>query len=149
MAARTSTLALVAGLAAAAALALSASAAADARAASSGPEAARFSLTVDGVEIASFSQLDRSVPGSVVLQRGVAPRSSSLWAWHEAVLRGDILAARRSAAIVVYDYEGKPVARYDLEHAWPSKIEIGGLKAGSSEIGIESITLCHEGFEIR
>jgi len=145
MAARISALALVA----AAALALTAWAAADARAASPGPGAARFSVTIDGVEVASFSQLEQVAPGRIVLQHGVTTRSSSLWAWHEAVLQGDILAARKSAAIVMYDPAGTPVARYHLELAWPSKLEIGGLKAGANEVGIESITLCQQGFEIR
>ena len=135
-------------VAAAAALALTAWAAADARAASA-PSPAHFELSIDGHTIASFSQLDRSVPGSVVLQRGVATRSSALWAWHEAAGVGDTVAARRGATIIVYDTFGKPVARYHLEHAWPSKLEIGGLKSGSNEVAIESITLCHEGFEIR
>jgi len=65
------------------------------------------------------------------------------------VLQGDILAAKKSAALVKYDSAGTPVARYHLENAWPSKIEISGLKAGANEVGIESITLCHEGVEIR
>ena len=146
-AAGTSALALVAGLAAAGALALTAWASADARAASPALEAARFSLTIDGVEIASFSELAEVAPGKLVLRRGSAT-SKAIFAWHQSVVEGQI-AARKDATIVMYDTGGRPVARYHLENAWPSKLEIGGLKSDSNEVAIEGITLCHEGFEIQ
>jgi hypothetical protein len=146
MAARTSSLALVAGLAAAVALALTAWAAADARAASS---PGHFELSIDGHTIASFSQLAEVAPGKLVLRRGSTTSSKSLSAWHEAVLMGDIVAARKSASVVMYDADGKAVARYHLENAWPSKVEISGLWSDSNEVAVEGITLCHEGFEIQ
>src|SRR4051794_25791917 len=131
--------------------------------------AARFSITIDGYEIAQFSELsgitteveavkfmessDKEVitkqlpgqykPATVVLKRG-KNNSMELWAWHEAVLQGDIVAARKSASLVMYNYDGKPVARYHLEHAWPSKLEIGALKAGASEVLMETVTIVCE-----
>src|SRR4051794_13791302 len=131
--------------------------------------AARFSITIDGYEIASFAELlgitteveavelmestDKSVvlkklpgkvkPPTLVLKRG-KNASMELWAWHEAVLNGDIVAARKSCSLVMYSTDGKPVARYHLEHAWPSKLEIGGLKAGASEVLMETVTLVCE-----
>ena len=56
-------------------------------------------------------------------------------------------AARKNASLVMYDYEGKPVARYHLTNAWPSKIEIGALKAGASEVLIETVTIVAERIE--
>lgn len=144
MLARTSTIALIAALAATLGAALTA----DARAASPGPESVRFSLTIAGSEIAAFSQFAEVAPGTLVLQRGSTTRSQALWAWHEAVLMGQIAAAK-DAALVMYDTAGTPVARYHLENAWPSKVEIGGLKSDSTEVAVEGITLCHEGFAIR
>jgi phage tail-like protein len=114
--------------------------------------AARFSLTIDGVEIASFSELhgitsqidsNRSKLGSLVLRRGMNQRME-LWAWHEAVLMGDIVSARKSASLIMYAADGKPVARYHLENAWPSKLEIGALKAGASEVLMETVTIVCE-----
>jgi hypothetical protein len=32
-----------------------------------------------------------------------------------------VSAGRSSCSLVMYNYSGKPVARYHLEHAWPSK----------------------------
>ena len=131
--------------------------------------AARFSLTIDGYEIASFSELqgittsvevvdflesnDKEVlfkklpgrrnPPTLVLKRG-KNASMELWAWHEAVLNGEIVAARKSCSLVMYNYDGKPVARYHCEMAWPAKIEVGALKAGASEVLMETVTIVCE-----
>ena len=131
--------------------------------------AARFSITVDGVEIAQFSELQgittevepvelmestdkeivlkklpgKTKPATVVLKRG-KNSSMELWAWHQAVLEGNIVAARKSCSLVMYNTDGKPVARYHLEQAWPSKLEIGGLKAGASEVLMETVTIVSE-----
>ncbi|WP_331730311.1 phage tail protein (plasmid) [Kitasatospora sp. NBC_00070] len=134
--------------------------------------AARFSVVIDGYEIASFSELsgittevepvdylsssDKEViykklpgkrkPPTVVLKRGKTT-GVELWSWHQAVLLGEIVAARKSASLVMYSFEGKPVARYYLEHAWPCKLEIGALKAGSSEVLMETVTIVCENIQ--
>jgi phage tail-like protein len=131
--------------------------------------AARFSITIDGVEIAAFNELEginaeiaateyleasdtgvrtSKLPGlpkppTVTLKRGMTG-GMELWAWHEAVRKGNMAAARKSASLVMFNAENKPVARYWLENAWPSKLEIGGLKAGSSMAMTETVTLVCE-----
>jgi phage tail-like protein len=127
--------------------------------------AARFSLTIDGYEIAAFSELvgitseveappadatlkklpGKRTPPTVTLKRGMTS-SMELSAWHEAALAGNAAAAK-SASLVMYDATGKPVARYHLEHAWPSKLEIGALKAGASEVLYETVTLTAENLQ--
>ena len=82
-------------------------------------------------------------PPTVVLKRG-KNNSMELWGWHEAVLFGNMAQARKSCSLVMYNVEGKPVARYHLENAWPAKIEIGSLKAGASEVLMESVTIVCE-----
>jgi phage tail-like protein len=57
---------------------------------------------------------------------------------------GDIAAARKSCSLIMYNTGGQPVARYHLENAWPAKIEIGALKAGSNEVLRETVTLTCE-----
>ena len=125
--------------------------------------ASRFAITVDGVEIAVFGELVTIRSGSddilelnagrlmlprsrtlpiVVLRRGQTA-DMSMWAWHEAARVGSP-GARKDATIVIYDVEGKPVARYYLENAWPSKIEVGALKAGASSVLMETITMTCE-----
>jgi phage tail-like protein len=131
--------------------------------------AARFSIVIDGYQIASFSELvgittevepvelmassDKEVllkklpgkrkPPTLTLKRG-KNQSMELWLWHEAVLHGDIIAARKSCSLVMYATDGTPVARYHLEMAWPSKLEVGALKAGASEVLMETVTLVCE-----
>jgi phage tail-like protein len=131
--------------------------------------ASRFSIVIDGYQIASFSELvgittevepvellestDKEVmmkklpgktkPPTLTLKRG-KNQSMELWLWHEAVLMGDIMAARKSCSLVMYATDGTPVARYHLEMAWPSKLEVGALKAGASEVLMETVTLVCE-----
>src|SRR5215207_7293012 len=128
--------------------------------------AARFSITIDGYEVASFSELQgikteiktvdfvesgekgiiqSKMPGNpevatLTFKRGQTT-GLDMWAWHEAARNGLMDQARKSCSLVMYDQAGKPSARYHLENAWPSKIEIGALKAGSSEVLTESVTL--------
>ena len=135
--------------------------------------AARFSITVDGYEIAQFSELTgittevevidfmengssganilKKLPGQAQAPDDHARRgkntSMELWAWHELVMHGDIVGARKSGSIVMYGYDGTPVARYHFHDGWPAKIAISPLKAGSSEVLMEEVTIVCEWLE--
>ena len=132
--------------------------------------AARFSIVIDGVEIAAFNELQgitteievteymassdkevvlKKLPGKqkppmLTLRRG-KDDSMELWTWHEAARRGELTGgARKSCSLVMYSPDGTAVARYHLEDAWPNKIEISGLKAGSSEVLMETVQITCE-----
>jgi len=132
--------------------------------------AARFELTVDGHSLAVFSELAgisssvdiddvrldtkrkhkvlRKLPGkrtppTVTLRRGMT-RNIEMAAWHELVILGDVAAARKNVTLTMYNTTGDPVARYHLTNAWPSKLEIGALKAGASSVLTETVTLVAE-----
>lgn len=130
----------------------------------SGIAATRFAITLDGYEIASFPELLtisssarvaaapsgglETVPTpsalvEVVLRRPMN-RNIELAAWHELVTLGDMAAARKSVTLVAYDANGQPVARYFLADAWPSRLEIGTLKSGGSEVLMETVTMTCE-----
>lgn len=127
---------------------------------------ARFSLTIDGVEIGQFSELGgitsevelmettantlqlkklpgKRVPPTVTLKRGMN-KDTGIFAWHQSVVEGQLAAARKSCTLTMYASDGKPMARYHLESAWPSKVEISALKAGASEVLYETLTLTCE-----
>jgi phage tail-like protein len=132
---------------------------------------ARFSIQVDGNEIASFAGLGaitsgadsteyvqssttalplgklpgRHKPPSVTLTRGVTP-SLQLWTWHQAVLQGQT-GARKSVSLVMYDSTGKPVAKYLLVNAWPSRDLITGKKAGATVVLSETVTFVCESIQ--
>ena len=126
---------------------------------------ARFSITIDGYEIASFSELQgltsgvdpaplalgidkqgkaalripaKREPPSVTLRRGMVA-DIALSTWHSDGLRA--ASGRRNADLVMYSTDGKPVARYYLEQAWPAKVEVGSLKGGAGEVLYETVTI--------
>ena len=115
--------------------------------------AARFSLTIDGVEIAQFAELVGMVseadpdtlterlleeapgkrkPPTLTLRRGMT-KDLGIFAWHESVVGADPATARKNATLVVYNTAGTAIARFELANAWPSKIEISA--EGGSERG--------------
>jgi phage tail-like protein len=52
--------------------------------------------------------------------------------------------ARKSGAVIVFDYIGSPIKRYKFENAWCSKLEIGALKAGDTSALTEKATINYE-----
>jgi phage tail-like protein len=117
--------------------------------------ASRFSLVIDGIEIAAFNELvaltsevqltadKKAAPQqlvSVVLKRGQTA-SMELWAWHAAAAAGQTAASRKTCSIVMYGADGSPVARYWLTNAWPSKLALDSVQAGSAEILYEVLTI--------
>ena len=133
--------------------------------------AARFVLTTDGYELASFSELQgitteitpteylssadkkavqKKLPGAakpptLVLKRG-KNSGLELFAWHEAARRGQP-SGRKSCTLTMYNSAGEAVAKYYLSNAWPFKLEISALKAGSSEVLYETVHLTAESIQ--
>jgi len=85
--------------------------------------------------------------GDLVLKRGKTD-SADFWKWIKEVQDGKIDSARRNASIVLYDFELGEKARFNITNAWPSKVNIGNLQAGGSEVVIEECTIVHEGLEV-
>jgi phage tail-like protein len=140
------------------------------------PVAVSFKLKIGGTESAGafkeatgfdseseVSELKRSLPNGrtevvraaghtkwsdIELKRGV-DQDKSLWNWRKLVIAGKLDAARKDCTITMLDYEGQPVVTYSIINAWPKKYTGVGLKADSNEVAVESITLCHEGFEVK
>ncbi|GEK19813.1 phage tail protein [Cellulomonas sp. Root485] len=83
----------------------------------------------------------------ITLKRGMTT-DKGWWAWVKEVQEGKIDKARRGAAIVLYDYERGEKMRFNITNAWPSKISIGSLQAGGSEVTVEEVTLVHEGLAV-
>jgi len=132
--------------------------------------AARFTLSVDGLPKMEFSELtgismeidvvefqDNNAEGKVTLHKlpgkmkpptiGLKRPMNSvigLWEWHEALALGGYNVSRRNGNLTMHDFEGTPVASYEFLGAWPSKVNLGGLKAGQSEVLIEEVTITCE-----
>ncbi len=93
-----------------------------------------------GVTIAK--QFGRTKPATVVLKRGV-DQDLTLWTWHSEVLAG-MSNARRACSLILKDTAGVTQQTYELHMAWPSKLELGGFKAGGSDAIIATVTLTCE-----
>jgi phage tail-like protein len=117
-----------------------------------------FALVLDGNPIASFGDLElrsgvvdpsdlelaqtggvrpfKRTPPTVTLKRGLTS-DMELSAWHELALTG-AASAQKDVSLVMYDATGAPVARYELQNAWPATLE---LKSSATEVLMESVTL--------
>lgn len=115
----------------------------------------RFTITVDGVEIATFSEF-RGITTEIDTNDVLPPRrrsslvlrrrytsDNSLQDWQELAF-GDSQQGFKNGALIMFDDEGKPTTRYWLEKAWPSKVELANLKAGASEELLETVTVTCE-----
>jgi phage tail-like protein len=121
---------------------------------------AKASLVVDGIEIGSFNEIGgitssikapradgqaaQLEPLSIVLKR---PASGDLTmsSWHRAATT-QVTGYRKNASLIFYNTEGTPTARFWLNNAWPTKYHLSALKAGSSEIIYETVTLTADSF---
>lgn len=70
-----------------------------------------------------------------------------LWDWHRRIIENGRIHERRSGSIVVLDPAGVELARWSFTNGWPSKIEVGTLEAGTSEVLTEKITITAETIE--
>jgi phage tail-like protein len=130
-----------------------------------------FVLEVDGEVIGMFSELSgvsmerevitsrESLPdgkmvmkklpgqrqdGDLVLKRGKT-EDEKLWDWMDKVNEGKMSEARKTGSVVLYDYEGGELLRYNFDKGWPSRVALGGLSAATNEVLIEECTIVHEG----
>lgn len=81
--------------------------------------------------------------GDVTLKRGVTS-SMDIWKWRKQVEDGQVEQARCNGSIIMYDQTLKPVARWDFQRAWPTKVSGPTPKADGNEIGLEELTIAHE-----
>ena len=132
--------------------------------------ASRFGLSVDGVNIATFSELQGittkvdviefrestaegvrivKIPGATAPEGEVKFKMAmgsnlEMNSWLEAAQAGMMDQARKSCSLVMYDAENKPVARFYLENAWPIKCTLSPLRAGGSDVMQQEWSLTFE-----
>ncbi len=93
----------------------------------------------------------RKVPGrlkwgDITLKRGLTT-NMDIWEWRYLVEQGKIDQARTSGSILMYDQTGVLVAQWDVDAAWPSKLTGPSLNTESSAVGVEEVTIVHEGIK--
>ena len=89
----------------------------------------------------------RMKAGEITLTRGLTS-DNSFEKWVEDSRFGKMGAARKGGAIIVFDYEGNAIKRYELENAWPKSLEIGTMKAGDTSVLTEKLVVTYEGLKV-
>ena len=133
-----------------------------------------FFINVDGLTIAQFKECDglsiqvkviehratqlkgqplmRKLPGSVVFEDIILRRGKvadpSFWTWIKTVQDGKVDEARKSGSIILFDYAHGEVSKFNFHEAWPSRVEVGKLQAGSDTVLLETVHITHERLEV-
>ena len=84
--------------------------------------------------------------GDITLKRGISS-SLDFYDWRKQVEQGKIDSARLDGTIIMYDNTFKAVAEWSFSKGWPSKISGPSLSADGNAVGIEELTIVHEGIE--
>ena len=91
----------------------------------------------------------KKIPGrlkwqDITLKRGITS-AMDMWTWRKQVADGNVEAARKNGSIIMYDHLGAIVARWDFVRGWPSKISGPSVKSDDNAVGVEELTIAHEG----
>lgn len=132
--------------------------------------ALNFALQIDGVQVEYLSAISgltnkqdvvshvqntqqgkptvRKMPGisqggEVTVTRGKT-QSKSFTDWIQKSLKGDIQSARKNVSIIVQDYQGSEVSRFNLVDAWCCETSYGDLTAGQAQVFEEKVTITYE-----
>jgi len=94
-------------------------------------------------------EIVRKIPGrlkftDITLKRGITS-DLKIWEWRDQVVKGTLKDARKNCSITMLSRDYQPVAVWHFTNAWPSKVTGPSLKADSNEIGVEEVTIVHEG----
>lgn len=81
---------------------------------------------------------------NVTLKRGITD-NMDIWDWRKQVEDGDVESARANGSIVMFDQQLSEMARWNFEGGWPVKVSGPSVKSDSNEIGIEELSIAHEG----
>ncbi len=89
----------------------------------------------------------RQKAGEITLTRGLTA-DNSFEKWVKDSQFGKMPDARKGGAIIVFDYEGNAIKRYELENAWPKSLELGTMKAGDTSVLTEKLVVTYEGLKV-
>lgn len=107
-------------------------------------EVTEHKITAQGDKEAVRKVPGRLKWGDITLKRGLTA-NMDIWQWRKLVEEGKVDQARINGSVIMYDNIGTIVAQWDFVRAWPSKLSGPSLNTESSAIGIEEVTIVHEG----
>lgn len=83
----------------------------------------------------------------VVLRRGIVKGDNGFFEWINSAQFHTI--ERRDVTIHLLDEQHNPVVTWTLRNAFPSRLDYAPLVALGSEVAVESLTLVHDGLNVR
>jgi phage tail-like protein len=81
--------------------------------------------------------------GEVTVTRGRS-ESEDFTNWIKTSLAGDMSKARRHISIIVMDYAGEEVTRFNLKNAWCCETSYSDMTAGQPNVYEEKVTITYE-----
>jgi phage tail-like protein len=129
-----------------------------------------FAIQIDGVQVEYLSSISglsnkqeviqhvqntpqgkpviRKMPGTpqggeVTVTRGRS-QSNDFTNWIKTSLAGDMGSARKNVSIIVLDYEGNEVTRFNLTAAWCCETTYSDMTAGQAQVYEEKVTITYE-----
>ena len=85
--------------------------------------------------------------GECTLTRGLT-EDNSFEKWIKDSQFGKMADVRKGGSVIVFDFEGAEMKRYNFTNAWPKSLEIGTLKAGDTSVLTEKLVLTYERLEV-
>lgn len=94
--------------------------------------------------------IGRAKPPTVSLKRSMTREGEStkwIWLWH-AEARTGASGAYKDVMLHLYGAGSPdPVRKYALTNAIPTKVELGGMKAGATEVVLQTLTMMCDAIE--
>jgi phage tail-like protein len=84
--------------------------------------------------------------GNVTLKRGVMTSENGFWEWWNTIQSGTV--ERRTVTISLLNEKHEPVMTWEIQQAWPVKVEGPSLNAKGNEIAVETLEFAHEGMKV-
>ncbi|MEM0995744.1 MAG: phage tail protein [Bacteroidota bacterium] len=82
----------------------------------------------------------------ITIKKGVFKKDNTFFTWLNEVKLN--VPTRKTVTIQLLDESGSTVMSWKLINAWPKKVSSPDMKADSSDVAIEEITIAHEGVTI-
>ncbi|MEZ4616975.1 MAG: phage tail protein [Caldilineaceae bacterium] len=79
----------------------------------------------------------------ITFKKGITS-AMDIWTWRKQVEDGQVEAARCNGSITMFDQTLAPVAQWDFERAWPTKVSGPTPKSDSNDISVEELTITFE-----
>ena len=104
-------------------------------------------IKAGGLNYGAFQRVGSVTFATVILKRGVVP-NQDLWKWFEMTTSKGHYAYRLTVTITMQNMSRKPVLKWQVVRALPTKFKAADFNAKGTEVGVEELHLVHEGLSL-